>query len=105
MKTWDRIDELTDKSNDARSLLRNHTEFITKIKKQLEDFVTWRKFDELTKTTKLLARNEELKALYDKVVPPAAQMFEMAKEMEAEVNRMDQIVQNFDKNLSIKASR
>ena len=52
-----------------------------------------------------MAFNRDLKALYDKVVPPAAKMFDMAKDMEAEVDRLSEIVANFDKNLSIKANR
>ena len=75
------------------------------LKAQLSNFVPLRQFDQLTKETKLLALNSDLKALYHKVVPPAASMEEMGKEMIAEVGRLTEVVYNFDSTLSIKANR
>lgn len=49
--------------------------------------------------------NSELKALYNKIVPPAAMMEQSAKDMEVKCMRLTEAVTNFDKLMSLKASR
>ena len=71
----------------------------------MKNFVLNKKFENLLKQSKSFALNSDLKELYEKVVPPVATMEQIGKEMEAEVQHLTGIVQNFEMNLCIKATR
>ena len=63
------------------------------------------KFEEHVKKTRNFAMNEELKELYNKIVPPAAEMETMAREMDANVKKLSKVVEDFDVAMSTKANK
>ena len=55
--------------------------------------------DDLKEHCKSYAMNKDLKELYEKIVPPAAAMEEIGREMEAEVDRLSAVIEQYDVNL------
>jgi hypothetical protein len=54
---------------------------------------------------KKCALNTDLKDLYNKTIPHVATMEAIGKEMTAEVDRLEKIVEQYDVNLSVKANK
>ena len=71
----------------------------------MKECATMEQHNDLIKNTQQYAMNSELKALYNKIVPPAAMMEQSAKDMEVKCMRLTEAVTNFDKLMSLKASR
>ena len=101
----DKIDTLDEQMFAARSLLKNHTEHITKLKQQVATKASKVMVEEVKESCKQYALNKDLKELYEKIVPPAAAMEQIAQEMQDEVDRLTEVVYKYDENLCIKANR
>lgn len=86
-------------------MLKTHTDKIGKINTKMDTCVTIKMFDKLVEKTQSFALNVELKELYEKIVPPAAEMETMAKEMNTEVQQLKTVVLEFDASLCTKANR
>ena len=54
---------------------------------------------------KRFAINDELKQLYEKVVPPVATMEELCDKTSREVHKLAGIVAKYDENLCVKANK
>ena len=80
-----RFEEMDINFNKAKDSLINHTRHITNMKKELETTAKKRQFDELVAKMKRFALCDDYKALYDKVVPPVAQMDSLTQKMSEEI--------------------
>ena len=105
MVTNDKIDKLDEQMFAARNLLKNHTEHVTKLNKQMGTKASKVQFDEVVQHCRQYALNKDLKELYNKVVPPVAAAEEISQEMQAEVDRLTNVIEQYDVNLCQRATR
>jgi len=79
---------LGEQTTQAKLALQNHTEHITKVKKQMQEGATKKDVREVADKMKRFALNVDLTDLYKKTVPHVATMEAIGREMTAEVDRL-----------------
>ena len=75
------------------------------MKKELERKAEKRQFEELVAKMKRFALCDDYKALYDKVVPPVAEMDTLTQKTTEEVEQLKTIIAKYDADLCVKASK
>lgn len=70
----DRVQEVVEISHGFKTALQNHTKHITSLKKDLEKKAPLTQMLDVVSKLKTFAYNKDFKALYDKVVPPLAEV-------------------------------
>ena len=65
----------------VKTSLVNHTKHITNMKKEIETLAKKRQFEELVAKMKRFALCDDYKELYDKVVPPVAEMDKLTQKL------------------------